>query len=99
MLEVRIVINRAVFFVFELPNLLPLVLENRAIYNDVYFKQQIARSLLRSWDNFTAPYIKTYASEKEAHLSPMKRIDSQQLIGFINQEPGVRTPDLSQTGG
>jgi len=60
--------------------------ENHVIYNDVYFKQQIARSLPCSWDNFTTPYIKAYASEKEAYLSPMKRIDSQQFIGFINQE-------------
>jgi len=60
--------------------------ENCTIYNNTYFKQQIARSLPHSWDNFTALYIKAYASKKEAHLSPMKRIDSQQFIRFINQE-------------
>lgn len=57
----------------------------RKIYNDNFFKQQIAASLLQSWDAFTTPYVWEYKDE-DASKVPKQLIDSQQLIGLISQE-------------
>ena len=56
------------------------------IYDDVFFKQQIAASLPRSWDAFTGPYVRDYKDQQEADKDPKLRIDSQQFIGIISQE-------------
>jgi len=58
----------------------------KKIYNDDFFKQQIAASLLRSWDQFTSPYMHEYKDNDQANIDPKWRIDSQQLIGIIGQE-------------
>ena len=56
------------------------------IYNDVFFKQQIAASLLCSWDTFTGPYICDYKDQQEAEKDLKLQINSQQFIGIISQE-------------
>ena len=56
------------------------------IYNDTFFKQQIAVSLLRSWDQFTCPYVRKYKNQVEADKDLKLRIDSQEFIGLICQE-------------
>ena len=61
-------------------------------YNDAVFKRDIASSLPRSWDTFTSPYVKGYVDENPLRSDAMKKIDSQQFIGIINQEY-----DLQQT--
>ena len=56
------------------------------IYDDTFFKQQIAASLPRSWDQFTCPYVKECKNQDEADKDPKLRIDSQEFIGLICQE-------------
>ena len=58
----------------------------KKIYNNNFFKQQIAASLPRSWDQFTSPYVRKYEDDDQANIDPKRRIDSQQLIGIIGQE-------------
>ena len=58
----------------------------RKIYNDDFFKQQIATSLPRAWDQFTSPYVQEYEDEDEANVDPKRCIDRQQFIGIISQE-------------
>ena len=40
------------------------------IYDNVFFKQQIAASLPRSWDAFTGPYVRDYKDQQEADKDP-----------------------------
>ena len=56
------------------------------IYDDTFFKQQIAASLLRSWDQFTCPYVKECKDQTEADKDPKLKIDSQEFISLICQE-------------
>jgi len=56
------------------------------VYNDDFFKQQIVVSLLRSWDQFTNPYVREYKDDNDAKADPKRHIDSQQFIDLIIQE-------------
>jgi len=58
----------------------------KKIYNDDFFKQQIAALLPQSWDQFTSPYVHKYKDDDQANIDPKWHIDSQQLIGIIGQE-------------
>ena len=66
--------------------------EEYECYNNSVFKRDIASSLPHSWDNFTGPYVKGYVDENPLRADDIKKIDSQQFIGIINQEY-----DLQQT--
>lgn len=60
--------------------------DNRRMYDDDFVKLQIAISLPRSWDSFTGPYVEGHVDDDPLQADSMKKIDSQQLIGIINQK-------------
>ena len=67
--------------------------EYKKMFNDEFFKAKIATSLPCSWDGFTGPYVRGNINDDPLLANPLRKANSQQIIGCIKQEYGQRLND------
>jgi hypothetical protein len=67
--------------------------EYKKMFDNKFFKAKIATSLLRSWDGFTGPYVRGNIDDDPLLADPLRKANSQQMIGCIKQEYGQRLND------